>query len=139
MRWRTGDHYEILGVARDADERTIRSAYRRLVRRYHPDLAGEGTTSRFLMVRHAYEVLSDPETRREYDRQISAATSGPRPARDRRSAGFPSRKDSGIAAPAEGGLTAQGSITILSVRVDAGARFGIMVPDPPNDDDEDPD
>src|ERR671910_3007319 len=62
------DYYRILGVARDADDKTIKSAYRKLARKYHPDVAkGKDVGERFREVTEAYEVLSDPEKRRRYD------------------------------------------------------------------------
>jgi len=62
------DYYKILGVDRKADDRTIKSAYRRLARKYHPDVAKtKDATDRFKEVSEAYEVLSDPEKRRRYD------------------------------------------------------------------------
>jgi DnaJ-class molecular chaperone len=62
------DYYRILGVDRKADDKTIKSAYRRLARKYHPDVAKtKDATDRFKEVSEAYEVLSDPEKRRRYD------------------------------------------------------------------------
>jgi DnaJ-class molecular chaperone len=62
------DYYKILGVDRKADDRTIKSAFRRLARKYHPDVAkGADTVERFKEINEAYEVLSDPEKRRRYD------------------------------------------------------------------------
>jgi molecular chaperone DnaJ len=62
------DYYKILGVDRKADDKTIKSAYRRLARKYHPDVAKtKDATDRFKEVSEAYEVLSDPEKRRRYD------------------------------------------------------------------------
>jgi DnaJ-class molecular chaperone len=62
------DYYRILGVSRDADEKTIKSAYRKLARKHHPDVAkGKDDGQRFREVAEAYEVLSDPEKRRRYD------------------------------------------------------------------------
>jgi molecular chaperone DnaJ len=62
------DYYRILGVARNADEKAIKSAYRKLARKYHPDVAkGKDAGERFREVTEAYEVLSDPEKRRRYD------------------------------------------------------------------------
>ena len=62
------DYYKILGVDRKADDKTVKSAYRRLARKYHPDVAKtKDATDRFKEVSEAYEVLSDPEKRRRYD------------------------------------------------------------------------
>jgi curved DNA-binding protein len=63
------DYYAILGVDRSADDKTIKSAYRRLARKYHPDVAKgkDAAGDRFKEVSEAYEVLSDPEKRRRYD------------------------------------------------------------------------
>ena len=60
----------MLSVRRTADRRAIRSAYRRLVRQCHPDVAeNEDAVARFLLIQEAYETLSDPQRRREYDRR----------------------------------------------------------------------
>ena len=62
------DYYRILGVDRKADDKTIKSAYRRLARKHHPDVAkGKESGDRFKEINEAYEVLSDPEKRRRYD------------------------------------------------------------------------
>jgi molecular chaperone DnaJ len=60
------DYYRILGVDRSADDKTIKSAYRKLARKYHPDV-NRGKDERFKEINEAYEVLSDPEKRRRYD------------------------------------------------------------------------
>src|SRR5438874_2455255 len=60
------DYYRILGVDRGADDKTIKSAYRKLARKYHPDV-NKGQDARFKEINEAYEVLSDPEKRRRYD------------------------------------------------------------------------
>lgn len=60
------DYYKILGVDRKADEKTIKSAYRKLARKYHPDV-NKGEDDKFKQISEAYEVLSDPEKRRRYD------------------------------------------------------------------------
>lgn len=60
------DYYKILGVPRGADDKAIKTAYRRLARRYHPDV-NKGSADRFKEISEAYEVLSDPEKRRRYD------------------------------------------------------------------------
>ena len=63
------DLYQILGVARDASEDVIRKAYRKLARRYHPDVNpnDKGAEDKFKEMSHAYSVLSDTEKRRSYD------------------------------------------------------------------------
>jgi curved DNA-binding protein len=63
------DYYETLAVPRDATSEQIRSAYRKLARRYHPDInEDEDAEERFKEVAEAYEVLSDAEKRERYDR-----------------------------------------------------------------------
>jgi curved DNA-binding protein len=63
------DFYEVLGIARDADEEEIQRAYRVLVRRYHPDVNRQpGAEARLKEITEAYRVLSDPELRARYDR-----------------------------------------------------------------------
>ncbi|MGN8025599.1 molecular chaperone DnaJ [Microbacterium sp. 22242] len=62
------DHYEVLGVSRDASEDEIKKAYRRLARQLHPDVnPSEEAAERFKLVTHAYDVLSDADSRRRYD------------------------------------------------------------------------
>ncbi|MFN3705432.1 MAG: DnaJ C-terminal domain-containing protein [Thermoflexales bacterium] len=64
------DYYQILGVSRDADAETIKKAYRKLARQYHPDANknDKRAEEKFKEINEAYEVLSDPEKRRLYDR-----------------------------------------------------------------------
>jgi len=63
------DYYEILGVSRDADKEEIKRSYRRLARKYHPDVNKEaGAEEYFKEINRAYEVLSEPEVRARYDR-----------------------------------------------------------------------
>ncbi len=63
-------YYDTLGVPRDASEKDVRSAYRRLARKYHPDVnrGDKGAESRFKEINEAYQVLADPENRKKYDR-----------------------------------------------------------------------
>ena len=62
------DHYEVLGVPRDASAEDIKKAYRRLARELHPDVnPSEEASERFKLVTHAYDVLGDPESRQRYD------------------------------------------------------------------------
>ncbi|NOX80075.1 MAG: DnaJ domain-containing protein, partial [Deltaproteobacteria bacterium] len=63
------DYYHILGVSRDAPQDEIKRAYRRLARKYHPDISKEtNAETKFKDVGEAYEVLSDPEKRAAYDK-----------------------------------------------------------------------
>ncbi len=63
------DYYKILGVSKDASEKEIRNAYRKLARKYHPDLNpnDEAAKAKFQQINEANEVLSDPEKRKKYD------------------------------------------------------------------------
>lgn len=63
------DYYKILGVSRDADEKSIKKAYRKLARESHPDLHPNDSQAedKFKRLNEAYEVLSDPEKRKKYD------------------------------------------------------------------------
>ncbi len=79
------DLYGLLGLPKEAPQEDIRSAHRRLVREYHPDAnpGNDSAEERFKEIQHAYEVLSDPRKRREYDEGLLRASS--------RSGGDPSR------------------------------------------------
>jgi DnaJ-class molecular chaperone len=63
------DYYIELGVSRNAADKEVKAAYRRLARRYHPDVntSDPDAEARFKRVNEAYQVLSDPKTRRDYD------------------------------------------------------------------------
>ncbi|MCA1738252.1 MAG: molecular chaperone DnaJ [Actinobacteria bacterium] len=65
----TRDLYKVLGVGKEASQEEIRRAYKRLARKYHPDANREDPKAeeRFKEVQHAYDVLSNPEKRREFD------------------------------------------------------------------------
>lgn len=72
-RSKTKDYYKVLGVERDADERQIKSAYRKLSKVYHPDKAvklgitKEDAEKKMAGINEAYEVLSTPELRQRFD------------------------------------------------------------------------
>jgi len=71
------DYYALLGVARDADADTLKRAYRRLARQYHPDINKDpGAEDKFKEIGRAYEVLSDPQTRARYDQFGEAGVGG---------------------------------------------------------------
>ena len=62
------DYYEVLGVGRDADAAAVKKSYRKLAKKYHPDVnKGTEAKAKFAEVQEAYEVLSDPEKRKLYD------------------------------------------------------------------------
>ena len=71
------DYYKILGLARDASQDEIKRVYRRLARKFHPDVSKEtNAEDRFKEVQEAYEVLKDPEKRAAYDQLGSNWRSG---------------------------------------------------------------
>ena len=62
------DYYEVLGVTRGADADTVKRAYRKLARKYHPDVSKEkNAENKFKELQEAYEVLRDPDKRAAYD------------------------------------------------------------------------
>ncbi|KGG16932.1 MULTISPECIES: molecular chaperone DnaJ [unclassified Prochlorococcus] len=82
------DFYDTLGVSRDADADSLKRAYRRLARQYHPDINKEaGAEDRFKEIGRAYEVLGDPDKRARYDQFGEAGLGG--------SAGMPDMGDMG--------------------------------------------
>ncbi len=82
------DFYQILGVSRDADANTLKSAYRKLARQYHPDVNKDpGAEDKFKEIGKAYEALADPETRARYDQFGEAGIGG--------AAGMPDMGDMG--------------------------------------------
>lgn len=73
------DYYQILGVGRDASAADIQKAYRKLARKYHPDVSKEShAEERFKELGEAYEVLKDPDKRAAYDRIASGRRHGER-------------------------------------------------------------
>ena len=72
------DYYEVLGVSRDADDATLKKAYRKLAKKYHPDMnPGDAEAEKkFKEASEAYAVLSDAEKRRQYDQFGHAAFEG---------------------------------------------------------------
>ena len=69
------DYYEILGVAKGADPVSLKNAYRKLAKQYHPDCDG-GSETKFKELNEAYAILSDPEKRAAYDRFGKAGVNG---------------------------------------------------------------
>lgn len=72
------DYYEVLGVSKDADDATLKKAYRKVAKKYHPDMnPGDAEAEKkFKEASEAYAVLSDPEKRRQYDQFGHAAFEG---------------------------------------------------------------
>ena len=70
------DLYKLLGLSKEASQDEIQQAHRKLVRKYHPDTNPEDPQSgeRFKEIQRAYEVLSNPEKRREYDDQFRTSS-----------------------------------------------------------------
>lgn len=73
------DHYQVLGVAAQADQHEIRAAYRRLMRQHHPDVrpGDPGAEEMARRVTQAWAVLGRPAARARYDRASAAAPTGP--------------------------------------------------------------
>ncbi len=85
------DYYRLLGIPPDADQQRIRAVYRKLAKRFHPDAnhGSEAAAELFRQVTNAYQVLSDPQRRAEYDRTLKLR---PQPAEVRPSASVDPRK-----------------------------------------------
>jgi len=73
------DYYKVLGVSPQADEKEIKSAYRKLAKKYHPDAVRDNPelTEKMYEIQAAYEVLGDDEKRKRYDESLKAGPSGP--------------------------------------------------------------
>lgn len=85
------DYYDVLGIDRNADEKTIKKAYRKLAKKYHPDTnAGNpDATDKFKEVNEAYDILSDPKKKKMYDQFGHAAfEAGADPGADAGAGGF---------------------------------------------------
>ncbi len=85
------DLYKLLGLSRDASQDDVQQAHRKLIRKHHPDVnpGDHSAEERFKEIQRAYEVLSNPEKRREYDKRFSTSS---RENSDRPRAGAASRK-----------------------------------------------
>ena len=70
----TPDYYKTLGVSKDADDKEIKKAFRKLAQKHHPDAGGD--EEKFKEINEAYEVLSDPKKRQVYDQFGSMGSSG---------------------------------------------------------------
>lgn len=132
------DLYEILGVRRTADQDEIQRAYRRLARRYHPDVNQDhDAEKRFKEVSEAYQVLSDPELRRRYDEfgEVSPGDGAPgRAGRAGRAgpggrhhrAGGPGRGGARRASGGAGGFGGLGGIDARLDAMDLEDLFGLL-------------
>src|SRR5438876_5247993 len=95
------DYYGTLGVARDAKPEQIRKAYRRLARKFHPDVNpnNKAAEEKFKEISEAYEVLSDEKKRKVYDQfgfySDNIPPGGPGPAPSSAGAGGPGRRAGG--------------------------------------------
>jgi curved DNA-binding protein len=79
QRFETADLYEVLQISRNADAETIHRVYRIMAARFHPDNPKTGNTERFLLMKRAYYILSDPARRAEYDATYEITRSEPMP------------------------------------------------------------
>src|SRR4028118_416006 len=75
---KTTNHYEVLGVRREASQAEIRNAYRNLAKTLHPDHPG-GSAEKFSRIQEANAVLSDPDRRRQHDQALALAPPPPPP------------------------------------------------------------
>jgi DnaJ-class molecular chaperone len=111
-------YYMILGVSPTASAAGIRAAYHDLARRLHPDVAGEQATHAFQEVSEAYDVLSDPTRRRDYNEELR---------REERGAAIPVRRTSAAPTVREQSLNEE-VFNIEVVLTPEEGRRGCMVP-----------
>ncbi|ATZ60916.2 MAG: molecular chaperone DnaJ [Methanosarcinales archaeon Met12] len=62
------DYYEVLGISKNASQEEIKRAFKQLARKHHPDIAGKDNEEKFKKINEAFQVLSDPQKRAQYDR-----------------------------------------------------------------------
>ena len=119
------DFYDVLGVSKDADEGELKSAYRKLAMKNHPDRNpdDEAAAERFREATEAYEILKDPQKRAAYDRMGHAAFEGAAGGGD---AGRRRRERGDGAAKAAGGDGVHRVLEVGRVR----ARRGVSVRPP---------
>ncbi len=73
------DYYELMQISPNAELATVQRVYRLLAARYHPDNPETGDTDQFVQLQKAYQVLSDPEARTQYDSALSQQSGQPMP------------------------------------------------------------
>lgn len=129
------DYYFILGVNPDADLKKIKRAYRQRVKQHHPDVAEGGQNcDRFIEVQEAYQVLSNAESRRRYDRRCDDRRKTGLPPRDhhRRPSGpgDRSRRQASPFFPRPSARSREFSLEIVLARWEAaqGGEFSLAIP-----------
>ena len=108
------DYYALLGVAPDAAPEVIRSAFRRLALRYHPDLAGDESLQSMQLLTLAYRTLSDPNARRRYDLEHGLRSTWDMPANPHPAAPTSPATPHREARPRRGSVAVQGHALRLS-------------------------
>jgi curved DNA-binding protein len=73
------DFYDLMQISPQAEPQTVQRVYRMLAARYHPDNPETGDADKFVLLQKAYQVLSDPAARSEYDAQLYAKSTQPLP------------------------------------------------------------